>query len=358
MRITVLSIVFIFTSLCAFAAENSVLSLKPEVQRGDMYNPQGLWPFLGLGLGMMDSNDTIRTGGIPTHFKLLGSYYFQAPWVADFGIGMHNEFLTQNGSGSDTVQSLYTELAARYELSNRWQLGAIWNTLVDNPDRYHSNTENLASFMGVQVMKEFTYNGEYLVRAGGRAMTDVGISGETIDTVMAELEVSFGPAGAHVASAPPPAPAPAPVVQSQPLAPHLDTMAMQTYQIEPKPVNFESDSTKLTASSHAYLNRLARTLAANSELFDRVEVVGYTDQRGPDRYNDKLSMRRAQAISNSLISAGVSKRQVKAVGKGKSNLLTTATTPVALSKNRRAQLEFQGVKNQAALKSLIDSVSR
>src|SRR5688500_10687158 len=98
----------------------------------------------------MDHNNNVRTGGVPSHLKVLGSYYFEtAPWVADAGIGMHNQFLTQKGTDSDSIQSLYTELAARYEFTNRWQLGAIWNTLVDNPDRYQSNTNNLASFIGL-----------------------------------------------------------------------------------------------------------------------------------------------------------------------------------------------------------------
>ncbi len=355
----ILSAALVFQSICAFAAENNYLSLKPEVQRGDLGKPQGLWPFLGVGLGLTPDNPTIRTGGIPTHFKVLGSYYFaEAPWVGDFGVGLHNQFLTQDGGDSDSIQSLYTELAARYELSNRWQLGAIWNTLVDNPDRFKSNTENLASFLGLQVMKEFTYNGEYLIRAGGRAMTDVGISGETIDTVMAELEVSIGPGrGSRVSKVEEPIPH-AVRAQPQPIAPHLDSRAMQTFRMEPQPVRFESDSIKLTSSSRAYLSRLARVLAANHELYERIEVTGHADQRGPELYNKKLSMRRAQNISNSLLAAGISKNQIKVVARGEDDLLTSSMTASALSRNRRVQIEFKGVKNQAALRILIDSASR
>lgn len=168
----------------------------------------------------MDHNNRVRTGGVPSHVKVLGSYYFEtAPWVADAGLGLHNQFLTQKGSDSDSIQSLYTELAARYELTNKWQLGAIWNTLVDNPDRYKSNTNNLASFIGLELKREFNFNNEYLVRAGGRAMTDVGISGETIDTFMAELEVSFGPSAKEVIRVE--------ETRPQPIAPHLATRAGQ-----------------------------------------------------------------------------------------------------------------------------------
>jgi outer membrane protein OmpA-like peptidoglycan-associated protein len=346
-----LSLVFGFA---AFAQQNNVLSLKPEIQRGDLSHPQGLWPFIGVGLGAMDHNNNVRSGGVPTHVKVLGSYYFQsAPWVADLGVGLHNEFLTQKGSDSDSIQSLYTELAARYEFTNRWQLGAIWNTLVDNPDRYKSNTNDLASFMGVQVMKEFSWSNEYLVRAGGRAMTDVGISGETIDTVMAELEVSFGPSAA-----------PAPQVirveetRPEPIAPHLARRAIQTFNIDPDDVNFETDSTKLIANSRQYLRRLARALADNRQLFDRVEVVGHADQRGTDRYNDGLSKRRARAISDALIASGISRRQLITEGRGEHDLLSTSMAPSALQRNRRVELQFHGVKNQEALRNVIDSIRR
>ena len=348
---------FFVASGAVFAAENgNMLAFKPEIQRGDIYRPQGLWPLLGVGMGAMDSGASARTGGVPGHIKILGSYYFDSfPFVADAGIGMHNEFLTQRGAGSDTIQSLYTEIAGRYEFTNRWQLGAIWNTLVDNPDRYKSNTNNLASFMGLQALKEFTWNGEYLVRAGGRAMTSVGLNGGSVNTVMAELEVSFGPGHPKVAETPP---APAPVVEEKAIAPHLAKQAVQTFDLDPKLVHFDTASTKLVRESDRYFKRLARALADNHQLFQSVEVVGHTDQRGTPKYNDKLSQRRAKAISQKLVAAGVKSSQVISEGRGETELLSHSMKPSALLLNRRVQLQFKGVKNQSALQNVIQSVAR
>lgn len=351
-------LVLLIASVTVFAAENNnMLAFKPEIQRGDIYRPQGLWPLLGVGLGAMDNNGNTRTGGLPSHIKVLGSYYFDnLPLVADAGLGLHNEFLTQNGTGSNTIQSLYTEIAGRYEFTNRWQLGAIWNTLVDNPDRYRSNTNNLASFGGIQALKEFTWSDEYLVRAGGRAMTSIGLNGGSVNTIMAELEVSFGNGhSAPIAEEPPPRPAP---VAAAPIAPHLANQAMQTYNLDPKLVHFDTGSTRLVKGSDLYFKRLARALADNHQLFDRVEVIGHTDQRGANTYNNKLSERRAKAISQKLVAAGVKSSQVVTVGKGKSQLLSHSSLPASLQLNRRVQLEFEGVKNQAALQNIINSVSR
>ena len=47
-----------------------------------------------------------------------------------------------------------------------------------------------------------------------------------------------------------------------------------------------------------------------------------------------------------------------AEGKGERELLSHSMKPKALQLNRRVQLEFQGVKNQEALKHVLDSVSR
>ncbi len=342
-------------SSSAFALESkNILTLNPEVQRGDIYQPQGFWPLLGVGMGITDSNHKIRTGGMPMHLKVLGSYYFEGyPIVGDVGLGFHNHFLTQNGSDADNIQSLYTELAGRYQIADRLQIGVVWNTLVDNPDRYQSNTNNLASFIGMQVLKEWPWQNKYVMRAGGRIMTDVGISGASINTILAELEVSFGSPGV-VAQVRPVPEEPAKVV----VAPHLARQAMRTIRIEPGPVNFETDSTRLNAGSQQYLRRLARALAANRDLFDHVQVIGHTDQRGTDKYNDQLSRRRAETIANSLVSAGLSKAQVTSVAKGKKELLTQSMAPSALERNRRVELRFEGVKNQIALKNLIDSISR
>lgn len=344
---SVVALIVCFSARAASSDSVLSLSLDPEIQRGDLYRPQGLWPLMGASFGAMDHNDQIRTGGTLTHLKVVGTYYFEkAPWVADLGVGLHNEFLSQRGAGSDSIQSLYTELAGRYQLTDRWQLGAIWNTLVDNPDRYRSNTNNFASFIGVQALKEFVWQDAYLVRAGGRVMTDVGISGETIDSVMAELQVSFGKPST-------------PIVQEEPksVAPHLAKQAIQTFDFsDPGPVHFETDSAKLVRSSEVYFRRMARALADNRHLFDKVAIIGHADQRGADRYNLKLSQRRAQAVANALMTAGVNGAQIYTEGRGEHELLSRSMMPSALLRNRRVQLEFHGVKNQQALKNIIDSI--
>lgn len=350
MLIRVFLAVLLSFSFLAWSAE-SALTFKPSYRAGDLHEPQGVWPFLAAGLGVMDSGAKIRSGGVPIQLRALGSYYFEGmPLVADAGAGLHNEFLTQDGGGSDTITSLYGELAARYRLGNRWQLGAVWNTLVDSPRRYQSNNGSLASFAGIQAMKEFIYKDGYLVRAGGRVMTDVGLRGESINTIMADLQVTFGSDSGPVVSQAPELP---PVA----VAPHLAKQAMQSFPAVPEHIRFESQSARLTASSQRYLRRLAHNLAMNGDLFEQIVITGHADQRGGNPYNQKLSEKRAAAIANVFKSAGLSPSQIATHGKGKKELLTRSMMPAELARNRRVEIQFTGVQSQVALRNLVEAAA-
>jgi OOP family OmpA-OmpF porin len=92
----------------------------------------------------------------------------------------------------------------------------------------------------------------------------------------------------------------------------------------------------------AQLKRVATAAVAHSA---DVKVVGHADEVGSDRYNMRLSTRRAKAVADYLIDAGVSPDQISYVGRGKRE-------PVDLdnpAKNRRAVITFaaaKGVKPQ------------
>ena len=66
-----------------------------------------------------------------------------------------------------------------------------------------------------------------------------------------------------------------------------------------------------------------------------VVATGHTDRIGTDKYNDRLSMRRAQAVKAYLVSKGVEANRVYTEGKGKRNPVTTGCN----QKNRKALIE-------------------
>jgi OmpA-OmpF porin, OOP family len=146
--------------------------------------------------------------------------------------------------------------------------------------------------------------------------------------------------GALVAQAPQPpvAPAPAPVIQSQKV----------TYQAD---ALFDFDKAILKPGGKAKLDDLASKIGdLNLEV---VVATGYTDRIGSDKYNDRLSLRRAQAVKAYLVSKGIEANRIYTEGKGKRNPVTTGCNQknhkqliACLAPDRRVEVEVVGTSRQ------------
>jgi OOP family OmpA-OmpF porin len=102
-------------------------------------------------------------------------------------------------------------------------------------------------------------------------------------------------------------------------------------------VTFELNSAELTSGSRDVLLEVGRSLVANPEV--RVEVAGYTDSRGSDAYNRRLSERRAQAVERFLEGNGVSPAQLTARGYGEAGPVASNNTEEGRAQNRRVELK-------------------
>ncbi len=88
----------------------------------------------------------------------------------------------------------------------------------------------------------------------------------------------------------------------------------------------------------------ARTIKRLSEIIKtcpgaRVEVEGHTDSEGTDERNQNLSERRARAVVDSLVKAGVAEDRLSAVGFGAGRPAVSNDTKAGMAKNRR--IEFK-----------------
>jgi outer membrane protein OmpA-like peptidoglycan-associated protein len=85
---------------------------------------------------------------------------------------------------------------------------------------------------------------------------------------------------------------------------------------------FEFDSSRLTPEAQRVLARVGEALAS-SELAGLVFVVeGHTDAAGSDEYNQRLSVRRAEAVKQHLVANHrIPAARLQAVGKGETELL-------------------------------------
>jgi len=73
-------------------------------------------------------------------------------------------------------------------------------------------------------------------------------------------------------------------------------------------------------------------------------AVGHTDSVGSDAYNQKLSVKRADAVKAYLVSKGIEKNRVYTEGKGEKQPVADNKTAAGRSKNRRVEIEVVGTR--------------
>ncbi len=84
-------------------------------------------------------------------------------------------------------------------------------------------------------------------------------------------------------------------------------------------INFDLNSAELTGQARANLDEFAKALKDERLRAATFIVEGYTDASGEERYNTRLSERRAESVTAFLLSNGISRDKVTAVGKGEQN---------------------------------------
>ncbi|CKS36101.1 outer membrane protein OmpA [Mycobacterium tuberculosis] len=73
-------------------------------------------------------------------------------------------------------------------------------------------------------------------------------------------------------------------------------------------------------------------------------AVGHTDSIGTVAYNQRLSVRRAEAVKAFLVSKGIERNRVYTEGKGKSQPVADNKTKEGRAKNRRVEIEVVGTR--------------
>ncbi len=99
---------------------------------------------------------------------------------------------------------------------------------------------------------------------------------------------------------------------------------------------FDFDSAELKPRNRELLSRVAGILLASKGF--GLSVFGYTDDVGTREYNQKLSERRAEAVRDYLVEAGIEPLIVNAKGFGKTNPRVNAETEQARAINRRVEI--------------------
>jgi len=151
--------------------------------------------------------------------------------------------------------------------------------------------------------------------------------------------------GALVPPPPPPPPAvvapppPAVVAPPPPPPPQPPAATKVTYAAD---AFFDFDKAVLKPEGKAKLDDLVgKVKGINLEV---IIAVGHTDSVGTDAYNQKLSVRRAEAVKAYLVSKGIEKNRVYTEGKGEKQPVADNKTAEGRAKNRRVEIEVVGTR--------------
>jgi len=101
-------------------------------------------------------------------------------------------------------------------------------------------------------------------------------------------------------------------------------------------LRFEFDKAELRPADRELLSRIAGVLLGTHDY--SISVNGHTDDVGSDAYNQKLSERRARAVRDYLVEAGLPAAIFTVTGYGKRQPLVRGTSDEARAKNRRVEL--------------------
>ena len=136
------------------------------------------------------------------------------------------------------------------------------------------------------------------------------------------------------------APAPAPVVVAPAPVAAAPAATKVTYAAD---AFFDFDKAVLKPEGKAKLDDLVGKVKGIS--LEVIIAVGHTDSIGKEGYNQKLSVKRSEAVKAYLVSKGIEKNRVYTEGKGEKQPVADNKTAEGRAKNRRVEIEVVGTRS-------------
>jgi len=112
--------------------------------------------------------------------------------------------------------------------------------------------------------------------------------------------------------------------------------------VMPGNITFATDSDRIAGNFYPVLDSVGKVLVK----FDKtaINVDGYTDATGSFEYNQMLSERRAQSVSNYLMQIGIDRLRVSSRGFGERNPIASNDTAGGRAANRRVEIWIRGTQ--------------
>jgi hypothetical protein len=105
-------------------------------------------------------------------------------------------------------------------------------------------------------------------------------------------------------------------------------------------VFFDWDRYNLSAQAVQTVQQAAASFKTRGSA--RITATGHTDTSGSEAYNMALSLRRANAVKNQLVTEGVPTQAINVIGRGEANPLVPTGDGVREPQNRRVEIVIDG----------------
>jgi outer membrane autotransporter protein len=245
-------------------------------------------------------------------------------------VGFHDAFDDEATIGLGTTSGATGRLGVRGQWTINTESGRVWQPYV-RANVWHnfgaqSALTSPASALSVPLLENTTWvelAGGLTAKMNANFSAYVQFGGEfAVAPSNAKYNGVKGDIGVRWTFGRPPPLVPAPAPVAAPARSYL--------------VFFDWDKATLTDRAR----RIIREAADNSTRvqYTRIEVNGYTDTSGTPKYNQGLSMRRAQAVQAELIKDGVPANAITIQGFGETHLLVPTGPGVREPQNRRVEI--------------------
>jgi OOP family OmpA-OmpF porin len=104
-------------------------------------------------------------------------------------------------------------------------------------------------------------------------------------------------------------------------------------------VFFDFDKSAIRDDAASILDKVMKARAALGT--QKVDLIGHADRSGADKYNQKLSERRAASVKTWLTGKGIDVKQITSAGKGESDPRVPTPDGVREQENRRVEIHLK-----------------
>jgi OOP family OmpA-OmpF porin len=101
---------------------------------------------------------------------------------------------------------------------------------------------------------------------------------------------------------------------------------------------FDFDKATLKPAGKEAIHGIDEEIKASGSKVLAVNVVGYTDSVGTEEYNQELSVRRANAVKEYMVSEGIDPGLINVKGMGEADPVASNATDAGRAENRRVEI--------------------